>query len=231
MAQFADFSFEVKALGARQFEGHGSVFRNVDHGGDIVVPGAFKRTLARHKADGTVPLMFWMHQPDQVPGVREELREDSDGLYVRGEVLDTQLGNEIHKLLTRKAVRGLSIGYQSVDVDFDADGNRLLKEVELIEVSIVSMAMNPLARVEAAKARLSALGEYVPTEREFEHLLRRAGCSKNVARGLVARVFDDAAGGKPAPRWDAGDEDEAKALLEAYARLQDRVGAQALRRR
>src|SRR5215211_7079125 len=180
MNQRLNLSLEIKSLGPREFEGHGSVFKNVDLGGDIVMPGAFKRTLAKQKADGALPQMFWMHKPDSVPGVWTEMGEDDKGLYVRGELVDTPLGNEMRTLLTRKAVRGLSIGYQTKDFDFDGDGNRLLKEIELWEVSLVSLAMNPLARVEAMKSRLSASGEYVPTEREFEQHFRQMGCSKNV---------------------------------------------------
>jgi len=220
--------FELKALEARQFSGHGSVFRNVDLGGDIVAPGAFVRSLAEHKAAGSFPLMYWMHQPDQVPGVWLDMDEDKEGLHVKGELVDTQLGNEMRTLLSKKAVRGLSIGYRTKDSEFREDGTRVLKDIDLWEVSIVSMAMNPLAKVEAVKARLSANGEYVPTEREIEHWLREKGCSKSVARLLTARIFEDA-GGTPAPRWDAG-EDEAQAILQSLEKLTDKVGAGALAR-
>jgi HK97 family phage prohead protease len=190
MQRTLDIPLEVKRVAEREFEGHGSVFRNVDLGGDIVAPGAFKRSLAQHRKDGTMPLMFWMHRADMVPGVWHEMGEDARGLYVKGELVDTQLGNETRTLLQKKAVRGLSIGYRPVEVDFDDDGNKIIKEVDLWEVSIVSMAMNPLAKVEAVKSRLSGLGEYVPTEREFEARLRDVGCSRKVARAIVARVFD-----------------------------------------
>ena len=226
-------SLEIKSLNSKEFEGYGSVFNNVDLGGDIIVRGAFKRSLAKHKSDGTLPQMFWMHKPDMVPGVWREMSEDSKGLYVRGELADTQLGNEIHTLLKMKAVRGLSIGYVPEDTDFDSDGNRLLKEVDLWEVSPVSLAMNPLAKIEAVKSRLSGNGEYVPTEREFEQLLRKAGCSKTVSRTLVAKLFDisDSGGMPDVPRWDAGNvEPEADEVLKSIFKWTDKVGAESIRR-
>lgn len=232
----AAFRLEIKATHGREFEGYGSVFGNRDLGGDIIVRGAFKASLERHRAEGTMPLMFWMHQPDQVPGVWKDIAEDDRGLYVRGELVDTQLGREMQTLLGKKAVRGLSIGYVPVDTDYDAHADvRYLKAVDLFEVSIVSMAMNPLARVEAMKSRLSGDGEYVPTERELEQHFRSLGCSKSVARTLTARVFNDSdAGGMPGSRrWDAGaveDDDATEQLKRDLLRLADKFGAQALRR-
>lgn len=227
---------ELKAQQGRKFEGYGSIFGNRDLGGDIVVPGAFAKSIQRHKAEGTMPLMFWMHDPAAVPGVWLDMDEDRQGLKVAGELVDTTLGRDVNTLLDKKAVRGLSIGYQALDVGWDRDGNRLLKQIELHEVSIVSMAMNPLARVEAMKARLSASGEYVPTEREFERLFKEAGCSKAISRQLVARIFDTEPGGMPGPRWDAGavDDDDgdaqAAAALKQALRLFDVVGAAAIPR-
>lgn len=191
MNQTLNVSLEIKTLGAREFEGHGSIFGNVDLGGDIVMPGAFKRSLAQHKKAGTLPQMFWMHRMDQVPGRWLEMEEDAKGLYVKGELADTPLGNEMRTLLKMKAVRGQSIGYRTIDMDYDKDGNRLLKEIDLWEVSLVSLAMNPLARVEGVKSRLSAAGEYVPTQREFERLLRDAGCSRKLAEAMAAKFCDD----------------------------------------
>jgi hypothetical protein len=233
MTQTLDFALE--ALSDREFSGHGAVFGNADLGGDIIVPGAFKRSLSAHKRAGSLPVMLWMHQPDQVAGAWLDMNEDEDGLKVRGELADTQLGNEMRTLLKMKAVRGLSIGFQTKDFDFDRSGHRLLKEVELFEVSIVSMAMNPLAKVEAVKSRLSDMGEYVPTEREFERSLRDAGYSRKVAKVLTAKVFDDEmdSGTLGFSRLrDAGhveNEDEAE-LLKAINRYTDKIGAAALSR-
>jgi HK97 family phage prohead protease len=225
-------SFEIKSIGAREFEGYGSIFGNRDLGGDIVLQGAFARSLAEHRKAGTLPVMYWMHQPDQVPGVWLEMAEDKAGLYVRGETVDTVLGRDVHTLLKKQAVRGLSMGYRTIEADWDADGNRLLKQVELHEVSVVSRAMNPLAKVEAVKARLSADGEYVPSEREIEQHFREMGCSRKVAKQLLARLFEgsDASGtlgGSLRDAGKAGDEDDGQ-LLALLGRLTDVIGAQAI---
>jgi len=228
MTQHLNLSLELKQISKGEFEGHGSVFGNIDLGGDVVVPGAFKKSLAEHAKAGTLPQMFWMHKADQVPGLWHEMREDEKGLYVRGELLDTALGKDMRTLLDRKAVRGLSIGYRTRLADYDKDGNRLLKELEVWEVSLVSLAMNPLARVESMKtAQLSNNGEFIPTKREFEQALIDIGIGKNVARQIIGKVYDDQTGGTPDPaRWDAGDVDEqAKQLVEELRKTEEWITA------
>ena len=106
MTATLSFGLELKQLSARQFEGYGSIFGNVDLGGDVVIRGAFKRSLSAHKTAATLPPMFWMHRPDAVPGVWLEMRENESGLYVKGELAETQLGLELQTLLSMKAVRG-----------------------------------------------------------------------------------------------------------------------------
>jgi len=138
---------EIKSLDDREFEGYGNVFGNEDLGGDIVVKGAFKRSLAQHRKANSLPQMFWMHDPSRVPGKWLDMSEDDYGLKVRGVLADTDLGNEIRTLLNMKAVQGLSIGFRTLDQDYDKEGARLLKEIELWEVSVVSLPMNPLAQV------------------------------------------------------------------------------------
>lgn len=225
---------EIKSLAEREFEGHGSVFRNTDLGGDIVVPGAFKRTLAQHRKAGSLPQMFWAHDPSRVPGKWLEMHEDANGLKVRGVLADTDLGNEIHTLLKMEAVRGLSIGYRTLDADYDADGNRLIKEAELWEVSVVSLPMNPLAQVAHVKSQLSALGERVPGPREMEHEFRRMGCSKSVARDLCFKLFGSGVMLEPIEdagamladektetpsRCEADDETDAAEMLQSLAEI------------
>jgi len=220
-------TLEIKAVSGREFEGHGSVFNNIDLGGDIVMPGAFAKSLADHEAAGSLPQMFWMHQADQVPGVWTAMKEDSKGLYVKGELVKTPLGDEMHTLLNRKAVRGLSIGYQVKDAEYDKQtGAYRLKEIDLWEVSLVSLAMNPLAQVESMKSRLSGDGEYVPTEREFERLLREAGCSRKVATTLVAKLYDSPSRGI---LDDDVEDPEAAELLKSIQALTDSTWSEVFR--
>lgn len=220
---------EIKSLDQREFEGRGSVFRNVDLGGDIVAPGAFRKTLAEHQKAGTLPQMFWMHDPSRVPGKWLDMRETDEGLHVKGVLADTDLGNEIHVLLKMSAVRGLSIGYRPTDVDYNKDGDRILKSIELWEVSVVSLPMNPLAQVQHVKSRLSVYGEYVPTTREMESILRDVGCSKSVARRIVALLRDlDESGGMPEALPAVPAEPEA---AEALRKLADVITATTIRQR
>ena len=182
---------EIKGLDSREFQGHGSIFGNTDYGGDIVMPGAFKRSLAQHHKSGGLPAMFWMHDAAKVPGKWVEMAEDKQGLSVKGVLAPTPLGDEVHTLLKMQAVSGMSIGYRTLDQDYDSDGNRLIKEAELWEVSVVSLPMNPLAQVTHVKTRLSERGEYVPSIREFESILRDVGFSIDVSKRIITKVYED----------------------------------------
>lgn len=224
MTKHITIPLEIKVLKKREFEGYGSVFGNKDHGGDIVLPGAFKRTLAEYKAEDSLPVMFWMHDPSRVPGKWLDMQEDDRGLYVKGVLADTELGNEIHTLLGMKAVSGLSIGYTTEDADYGEEGERLLKEVNLWETSIVSLPMNPKAQIVHAKARLSERGEYVPNgdelallKRDCEQFFRTKGFSKNLAKMYVGNLFKDQIGETPKDP-DAMSEEEM--LTAAYEELE-----------
>ena len=177
-------------------EGYGSVFGNVDFGGDIVLPGAFSKSLQEYKDSNTMPQMFWAHKQDQVPGKWDSLKEDSYGLFGKGELIDTTLGSDVRKLTTHKAVSGLSIGYMTKDYSFDKEGNRLLKQIDLFEISIVPLAMNPKAKITYAKSRLSDNFEYVPDDidialfkRELEQFLQLKGFGRRRAMLAVADIF------------------------------------------
>ena len=218
-------SLDVKSLKDRELEGLGAVFRNKDLGGDIIAPGAFAKTLK--KPAQKIRPMLWMHKPDSVIGRWDSMKETDDGLSVKGVLADTDLGNEIHTLLKMEAVRGLSIGYSVDDFSYDKNGARVLKEIDLWEVSVVSMPMNPLATIQHVKSRLSAAGEYVPTIKEFERILRNAGCSVSTARTISykLRQLEDDPDDMPEPSLrNAGEDDAAKALLAIAEQMQaDRI--------
>jgi HK97 family phage prohead protease len=214
--QILSCPIEIKALGEREFEGHGSIFKNVDLGGDVVMPGAFKRTLAKWKELGQLPAMLWSHdQREPAIGKWMTMREDDRGLFVRGKLADTDRGNEVLTLMKMEAIGGLSIGYLTNDYDYDKDGNRLLKEIELFEVSPVNIPMNPLAKVTDVKSLLADREQL----RGLEAILRDVGLSQSDAvtaiSGFKAWVQRDVGSPSIAPRDEVTTEEaEARAAAE-----------------
>ena len=130
--------------------GYASVFGQVDRGGDIVQPGAYAASLARLAREGRSVKMLWQHDPGQPIGVWDHVREDATGLFVRGRLLgDVARAREARALIAAGAIDGLSIGYRTKRAERDGRGRRLLHELELWEVSLVTFPMLSEARVGA----------------------------------------------------------------------------------
>lgn len=191
-----DFSLEVKDLSEDgTFEGYGSIFGNVDTYGEKVIPGAFVESLAKHKREGTSVLMLWQHNPNEPIGVWDDLAEDAKGLWGKGRlIMAVQRAKEVYALLKERAIRGLSIGYREIDADLD-NGIRLLKKLDLWEISPVSFPANRRARIEAVKsermeefARRLRDGEPMPVK-EFEDILRDAGVPKSMAVAIASQGY------------------------------------------
>jgi hypothetical protein len=178
------FSFEeIKADdGTRTVEGYASVFNNVDNGKDIVMPGAFTKTI---KASPTVP-MLWQHDTDEPIGVWDSMEEKERGLYVKGTIIDTSTGLDAYKLVKGGAVTGLSIGYGTRKYEIDQNkGVRKLIELDLYETSLVTFPMNEKAQITRVKSDDGTLID----ERSFEQLLRDAGLSRKEAKTIISQGF------------------------------------------
>lgn len=135
---------EVKSSGFGEIEGYASVFDVVDLQGDVVVPGAFADSI--RETGGRVPVL-WQHDTKEPIGFTTELREDSRGLYFRANlVLDVQRAREALALVRAGAINGVSIGYTVQKQRFESGVRKLLK-IRLLELSLVTFAANPEARV------------------------------------------------------------------------------------
>ena len=136
------------AVRGAALEGYASLFGVVDRGGDVVLPGAYAASLKRMAEGGGRVRMLWQHDPAQPIGVWDEVHEDARGLWVKGRLLtELEKGREAAALLAAGALDGLSIGYRTVRAERGPKGRRLLAEVELWEVSLVTFPMLPAARV------------------------------------------------------------------------------------
>jgi HK97 family phage prohead protease len=139
------------------FTGYASLFGKADLGRDMVLPGAFRASLARRSAAGVK--MLFQHDPAAPIGVWLDIREDASGLYVKGRLAtEVPRARDILSLMRAGALDGLSIGFRTVRGRTDAKtGVRSLIEVDLWEISIVTFPMLPEARVAAVKSGAAAL--------------------------------------------------------------------------
>lgn len=153
------FSLEIKAVNDDGFfSGYASVFGVVDSHGDIVAKGAFSASLEAWGAKKRLPSLLWHHKLDEPIGVWTVMREDDVGLYVEGRLTQkVQRAAEVYELMKIGAVSGLSIGYVTREDSYDRVTDvRTLKQVDLWEVSPVTMPSNEQARLTGIKSRESA---------------------------------------------------------------------------
>lgn len=156
-------------------EGYASLFGAVDQGGDIVSKGAYAASLKRLSEAGRAVKLLWQHDPSQPIGIWDEVREDERGLWVKGRLLtDVARAREAASLIAAGAIDGLSIGYRTVKAAKDEAGRRVLSELDLWEVSLVTFPMLPDARIGAKSDGVA------------DGVLRDIAAAVNDARRLLA---------------------------------------------
>ena len=144
--------FEIKSIGADgTFEGYASVFGNIDSQNDRVHPGAFKTSI---KSREKPVQLLWQHQWQSPIGTILSLFEDAHGLYVKGKLLlEVAQAREAYTLMKAGVVRGLSIGYSVKRSRRNPDsGVRELLDLNLWEISLVTMPANEAAQVTVVKS-------------------------------------------------------------------------------
>lgn len=169
------------------FEGYGSIFKNTDLGNDVIMPGAFTKSLANTGAKGVK--LLYQHKSDMPIGVFDEISEDSSGLRVKGRLaLNTQAGREAYELMKMGALDGLSIGFRVNPKAIEYDNKkrtRYIKEVDLMEISLVTFPMNPKARIRSVKGESLSI-------REWESGLRDAFSLSRSEAKVAAKAVHDA---------------------------------------
>lgn len=168
-----------------QFTAYASVFGNVDSYGDVVVKGAFAKTLATWAAkDAVLPLLFGhrLDDPDYNIGHIVTATEDDRGLLVTGQLdLESPKAQQVYRLLKGRRIDQMSFAYDIVEgVSVTTDGEHVyeLRELDLYEVSVVPIGANSETEILAVKAACDALaagakaGRVISAKNESE--LRKA---------------------------------------------------------
>ena len=127
-----------------RFSGYASIFNRLDSGGDIVMPGAFSKSLG--KRQDRIRLLF-QHDPKEPVGTWDAIGEDSHGLFVAGRLVPgVERADALRRLIERGALDGLSIGFRTVKATREG-GHRKLWAIDLFEISIVTFPMMEDARI------------------------------------------------------------------------------------
>lgn len=130
--------------------GYGAYFNNIDSYGDIILPGAFAKTLIDRK--GRIAFCY-QHDIWNPIGKIEEIYEDDKGLKV---VVKLSAANEdIQTKVKEGILKEMSIGYRTINSRSEIQNGievNLLTEIKLIEISLVTVAANPLAVIETMKS-------------------------------------------------------------------------------
>jgi HK97 family phage prohead protease len=210
---------ELKASsggGGYEFSAYASTFGNVDEGGDVIAKGAFDKTLAERDFR---PLL-WQHDMRQPIGVEKSIKVDDKGLLGTWTLLKMGMGEYAYECLKNGAVRAMSIGYvpQVVEYDYQDDNSpRILKQLDLLENSVVSLPMNEEALVQTVKsldvdalaksivqalAKASGAGATTvealdPSKLTFSELVRLVGLSADAFVESAKRLAASLADGRP----------------------------------
>jgi len=186
-----DVPLKIKSINEKgEFEGYGSVFGVKDSHSDIVVAGAFQKSLARWNEKGQLPALLWMHKLDEPIGIYTEIKEDENGLLIKGRLLidDDPLAKRAYAHMKAGSITGFSIGYELIDYEWDRDKQAfILKEIDLWEISLVLFPSNDESRLIDVKTTL--LRGDTPQPKIVEKHLRDVGFSRQQAKAFMAKGF------------------------------------------
>jgi hypothetical protein len=196
-AEHKEFEFDIKAMADDgSFKGYAAVYGNIDLGGDIIEPLAAKKSLK--STGGKMPILRnHSAKIEDVVGENMVGTEDEGGFYIEGKFdLSRDSGRDTYQAVkfAKDAGRkmGLSIGFipNWKKVDY-IEGVRHLKEIHIIEYSVVVFPMNPKAQISSIKSFCedASSEEIALKKREFERALRDVGASQKEQKAAVEAIF------------------------------------------
>lgn len=198
-------SFEMKAADNGTIEGYFSTYEKTpDSYGDIIEPGAFTETIkAREETGHPFPLCF-NHDFSAVIGAVDSVKDTEKGPFIEAHFLDTQLAQDVRKMLQSGAIYQFSFAYDikgrrnPTEEEEKAGVTNVLTDLEVFEISVVTVPANQNAVATEVKS--------VPNESNTKQGRRNRKADEEVIRNCIKSLqslLDDGEEDKPA-------EDEAK---------------------
>ncbi len=186
MLEYKSLSLDLKALDDKsgEFTGYTTKFNDIDRELDVIMPGAYDRTIAEHKAANTLPSLFWNHKPDLQCGDITEVTVDKVGVVIKGVVWKGQgidAAERAWRMLKGTGVKALSTGMivKGKSKTPPQGSRRAITDIDWLESSLTSVPMLKSALITDVKS-LESL-----SEREAEDILRDVGMSHTEAKAFI----------------------------------------------
>lgn len=227
------FSVLVKSIDTEEgrFSGILSTYGNVDEVGDVCEAGCFDKSLA----EGSRYPLLWQHDSSSPIGSFEATTDDT-ALRIEGRInMEVARGREAYALLKAGDIDGLSIGYQAEGYDFDRDGIRHLRQVRLLEGSLVTFPANTMARAQAKglmerRARIMRFAQMKSLDKvdeetrqeilkELESMLEEEKAEKDPADETTPEVTEDQTETEEEKKSEDQTDDDTEDLAEEVRKL------------
>lgn len=186
-------------------EGLASTFGNIDRTGDVIEKGAFKNTIKLMKSGERVVRLLNQHRMDQPIGIVDSLKETDEGLFMVARMpRENSMVKDMVPLLKMKALSDFSIGFNITESENLDNGNRIIKEIDLWEVSVVTIPANEKAKITSVKKDSEEekivdihKAEAITSKRDFERTLRDSGLFTRKAAEILTKRFNEDDQGEP----------------------------------
>jgi len=222
---YLELPFEIKAMSEEDkfftFEGLASTFNNVDLTDDIIRKGAFLKSISER-----TPVILWQHRTSEPIGMPTEIRETEEGLFIKARLPkeDDLVRGRVMPQMRVGSIRKMSIGYSVKDSENEGRV-RILKEIDLFEVSLVTFPANPKASVSAFKSadgKMFSLEDvqHISDVKTLRDFFKETDIFTKQAREHIMNKFlnlgDPVSGGQ-------GDSDQLSEVLTAYRNLNKNI--------
>lgn len=165
-------------------KGYGSYFGNKDSDNDVIIKGAYKKTIAEN---GERVKYLYQHDMNQPIGKMTELYEDDKGLVFVAEIAKTQLGNDVVELMKSGVITENSVGIMPIQKNNKGD-YREITEVKLYEISAVTLAANDQAKILDVKGNID-VDKLSKRYDNLTKLIRKGDISDEMGFAIEAEIL------------------------------------------
>ena len=149
--------------------GYASVFGNKDSDGDVIVKGAYSKTIKENK--DRIAFLY-QHDITKPIGKNLSLREDDYGLKFEAQFSNSTLGRDVAIMAEEGIIKEVSVGFRTIKGENKKDFYEI-QEIKLYEYSLVTLAANPLAQVTGLKSELEKKNYLIDRIASLENFMRK----------------------------------------------------------